>query len=815
MPEYFRNIIVTSPEGIYIDSRAYTTLNDAIDAIGANERTIKIASPQNVNTLTIPSNANLEFERDGSIINSGLLTINTKNIKASNRQIFAGTGSINFASGSVIKSAWFSNLESVFNLTSSSEISLIISKPQTITSDCSQGDDVHLVWEGPGNILTTNAGITVSNLKHISVGDYQIFAGAGDFNFLNGTNLNSYWFDDLETAIDFIGTDQVNLKVSRIETLSADRTIDSNTNLDVPKGGMISIDAGVTFTIDGTILAGAYQIFTGDGSAIYNGMGISYGKWWTDGIDTTNYATMPEGIYQPDYSEADQGIIGGGKSAKAYIDIINMDSATLVFRHNSGSATTTYTFSTDVTIPSNIKVEIEKGAILSIASTKTLTINGSFSAGLYQVFSGEGSVSFGSGSIDAVYPQWWPNCLPDGSTDCQPAYVAAIAALPVGGTIHVSQGKWKLSTELACNKQINFRGDGIASVIWLDVGTSAEGIVVGNNTTYITGIKWRDFAILGGDNSCNNALILKKVNGSRFENVHVLAGATGFNVNIQWAVNNYYNFICSINNVYPYAPSAPAIGAIIAATPAGAAEVCNANEFDCIIEGGSGKGLHIVSSGDNGNNYIRGTYEGITGYAIHIKGGSRAHLHDIHSEATAINRNEIVIEDHVHSYVGPAVFSASGGPGYNDVQIINSSDTTINGVDCNRLSIDANSAYTNIVSINFVGQTDNGLYDLSNTTRFYRRTGIAANIASGVATTIFTPSGKSGMWTIMAFIADVGTPYLANARLMWGSAGTARLVSENDGSLTITLSGNNVQVTQTSGIEANVTYIIYRELQAQ
>jgi hypothetical protein len=111
-------------------------------------------------------------------------------------------------------------------------------------------------------------------------------------------------------------------------------------------------------------------------------------------------------LYFPDYNEADQGATGSGKSAKAYIDAIGTNSATLVFRHNLGAATTTYTFSTDVTTPSNIKVVIEKGAILSIANLKTLTINGPFEAGLYQVFSGDGSVVFGN-KTKTAHPEWW------------------------------------------------------------------------------------------------------------------------------------------------------------------------------------------------------------------------------------------------------------------------------------------------------------------------------------------------------------------------------------------------------------------------
>ena len=138
-------------------------------------------------------------------------------------------------------------------------------------------------------------------------------------------------------------------------------------------------------------------------------------------------------MYFPDYNEADQGVTGNGKSAKAYIDAIAAKKATLVFRHNSGATTTTYTFSTDETIPSNIDVVIEKGAILSIGSAKTLTINSSFSVGRYQVFSGDGSVNFGFG-VEA-YPEWW-GALIDGTTNDTTAIQKAIdAAILCSGAV--------------------------------------------------------------------------------------------------------------------------------------------------------------------------------------------------------------------------------------------------------------------------------------------------------------------------------------------------------------------------------------------
>lgn len=67
----------------------------------------------------------------------------------------------------------------------------------------------------------------------------------------------------------------------------------------------------------------------------------------------------------PDYSAVDQGILGSSNTVKYYVDTLGSNSGTILFRHNSGEATTTYQLSTDETIPFNINTIIEKGAILN------------------------------------------------------------------------------------------------------------------------------------------------------------------------------------------------------------------------------------------------------------------------------------------------------------------------------------------------------------------------------------------------------------------------------------------------------------------
>jgi hypothetical protein len=88
----------------------------------------------------------------------------------------------------------------------------------------------------------------------------------------------------------------------------------------------------------------------------------------------------------------------------------------------------TYNITADLTIPANITLKPERGALLAVATTKTLTVNGGLEAGLHQIFSctGTGKVVFGSGSIKEYYPQW-SGAKGDGVTNDAAAINAAAA----------------------------------------------------------------------------------------------------------------------------------------------------------------------------------------------------------------------------------------------------------------------------------------------------------------------------------------------------------------------------------------------------
>ena len=72
--------------------------------------------------------------------------------------------------------------------------------------------------------------------------------------------------------------------------ITANTTI--NAQLVVPKGAIINIANGVTLTINGQILAGAYQIFSGNGTVVINNMSEIYPEWWGAKNDDTTDSTV-------------------------------------------------------------------------------------------------------------------------------------------------------------------------------------------------------------------------------------------------------------------------------------------------------------------------------------------------------------------------------------------------------------------------------------------------------------------------------------------------------------------------------------------
>lgn len=143
--------------------------------------------------------------------------------------------------------------------------------------------------------------------------------------------------------------------------------------------------------------------------------------------------------YYVNASETDQGATGNGRSIKAYVDAIGTDkSATIVLIHNGVGNTTEYTLTTSEMISSNIELEIENGAILDGAGT--LTPEGPFEAGQYQVFGTSITVAFGDTSVTEVRPVWWGAVGDDNAGSAAVNTAAIDAAFATGKNVRFGTG---------------------------------------------------------------------------------------------------------------------------------------------------------------------------------------------------------------------------------------------------------------------------------------------------------------------------------------------------------------------------------------
>lgn len=77
---------------------------------------------------------------------------------------------------------------------------------------------------------------------------------------------------------------------------------------------------------------------------------------------------------------------------------------------------------------------------------------------------------------------------------------------------------------------------------------------------------------------------------------------------------------------------------------------------------------------------------------------------------------------------------------------------------------------------------------------------------TATATTMFSVSGNPGRYDIVASMDSSGSSYMAVATVVWDGANASRITGVDGANLAITVSGANVQVTQTSGITQTVRY---------
>ena len=145
----------------------------------------------------------------------------------------------------------------------------------------------------------------------------------------------------------------------------------------------------------------------------------------------------------------------------------------------------TYLCSTSLTITSPLTMR--PGAIISIPTGQTLTINGFFDAGRHQCFSlaGTGKVVFAVTATDYVRPEWF-GAVGDKSTDDSAGVQAAVTAslnnaaqpFPI-----LCSGRYKIVTDVNIDRQVGSSPDYIGTGVLRFVG---HGLVAGFYATTAT-----------------------------------------------------------------------------------------------------------------------------------------------------------------------------------------------------------------------------------------------------------------------------------------------------------------------------------------
>jgi parallel beta-helix repeat protein len=233
----------------------------------------------------------------------------------------------------------------------------------------------------------------------------------------------------------------------------------------------------------------------------------------------------------------------------------------------------TVAITTDTTIPANITLKLGQGAVLAVATTKTLTINGGLEAGLYPIFSctGTGKVNLtGSTKIQQVYPQWW-GATGNGTTDDTLAVAKAVASVetsdipvffPKGSYLLTRQGYFT-DAEVGSTTQyyavkstgkIIIRGDrATIKVSATDAAHTTAFAVVGTSGSFVEGAHFSGLDFVGVGSPTTDVLYVGPPIILKFCRGATISGITMDSTRSGLSVRNSHN--CLLDNIQRWVPA--------------------------------------------------------------------------------------------------------------------------------------------------------------------------------------------------------------------------------------------------------------------
>ncbi len=201
--------------------------------------------------------------------------------------------------------------------------------------------------------------------------------------------------------------------------------------------------------------------------------------------------------------------------------------------------TNAQTVSANLTIPADRGIKVQQGGMITVDSGFTLTINGPFEAGLYQVFSGSGEVT----GLKESIPQWF-GAAGDGSTDDTAAINRAASVVGLKKlTFLVSAGRYVCSrtvsipanVDVEMQQGLTFTAAAATNEPGLVIG--AQGVVnyaslQGLDVTRTTVADWSNEANIGIKLFNSNSAKISIKSASRFAiGAQFIGSGGGFSYN--------------------------------------------------------------------------------------------------------------------------------------------------------------------------------------------------------------------------------------------------------------------------------------------
>lgn len=193
----------------------------------------------------------------------------------------------------------------------------------------------------------------------------------------------------------------------------------------------------------------------------------------------------------------------------------------------------TYVFSGNYTIPATITLEVQRGASLNPATTKTLTINAAINAGRYQIFGGAGTIA--AGVLPWTYPEWFGAVIDDNTVDSGAAWNLAIAATKRHGRVIPIPGTYYLATGILVDENpLSIVGDATYGTVFspktgladwtamMTVNSTVRGLVPNWWTSaHNNGFKLGNVTFEGGgrDYQCHGLVFTGKNSDVQLENI--------------------------------------------------------------------------------------------------------------------------------------------------------------------------------------------------------------------------------------------------------------------------------------------------------